>query len=187
MIAIFTALLSMLSVIPGKLGDYFKTKQEIEQIKLNTEREIALAQLKAASEMSVAELELSKAALASTSPHFKYFTFFMWFGPFIVGIISPPTAKDIFTNLAGMPEWYVQSCMVIMFTVWGISVSGPAISNIFSGLGNFFEQRRDFKLEKAKIDKKAFFEALKAGIFKQGLSQSQVDVIDKALDDQENK
>lgn len=184
MLAIFTALFSLLSSVPGQLGQYFKTKAEIEQVKIQTQKEIALTQLKAATDMSLAETDKSKASLSATSPTFKYFTFFMWFGPFIVGTVAPSYAHDIFTNLGAMPEWYVQSCMVIMFTVWGITVSKDAVAGIFTNLGSFFASRREHKEVMAKIDRKALFDDLKAGIFKQGMSQSQVDVVEKALDEQ---
>ncbi len=158
---ILTTLFSLLSNLAGPLGQYFKSKQEVEQLKIDTQKEIQLATMKLSAEIAQADMEKAKTVLAATGQYFKYFTFFMWFGPFIMGIINPALGKEIFVNLSGMPEWYVQSCMLIMFTVWGISVSAPVVGSIFSGLGNFFAERRDYKLEKAKIDRKAYFAALR--------------------------
>jgi hypothetical protein len=85
-----------------------------------------------------------------------------------------------------MPEWYVQSCMLIMFTVWGISVSAPVVSNIFSGLAGFFhdrkEQKQEFALKKQiLINRKAFFDALRV---QQGVvSPEDVKKWDLILDD----
>jgi hypothetical protein len=80
-----------------------------------------------------------------------------------------------------MPEWYAQSCVAIMFTVWGISVSAPVVANIFQGLGHFFQARREYKLEKAKIDRKAFFGGMRK-LFPKGMTQDQVNIMDSALD-----
>lgn len=183
--AILTALFSLLSGLGGSLGNYFKSRLEIEKLKVETDRQIQLAQLTAAQAAAKEGAEVAKTVLSATSSNFKYFTFIMWFGPFIIGVIKPSLSQEIFHNLAGMPEWYVQSCMTIMFTVWGIQVSAPVVGSIFNGLGSFFQARRDYKLEKAKIDRKAYFEALRK--IKGTLSQSEVDEDNKLLDELEGK
>lgn len=176
-IAIVTALFAK---IPGLIGDYFEAKHRINQLKLETERDIELAKQKSASELAVSELSRAKAALIATGKTFKYFTFVMWFGPFMLGMVYPAGSHQLFENLANMPEWYVQSCISIMFTVWGIAVSAPVISNIFSGLSQFFADKRQYKLDKASVDKKSFYEALRAV---QGfVSGDDVRTFDKVLD-----
>lgn len=156
-----TMLLPLLQNIPGLFGDYFKKQSEIELSKLDTEKQVELAKGQMAQEIARTQLELNKTIVQSTSSYFKYFTFIMWFGPFMMGVVSPRISKAVFDNMGTMPEWYVQSCMLIMFTVWGISASAPVVSNIFSGLGNFFQGRRDFKLQKALINRKDFYDALR--------------------------
>lgn len=182
--ALLAVILPLLAKIPGQIGEYFQTKQEIEKIKLDTEKQLQLANMTMQAEMAKANLEFQKSALAATGSMFKYFTFFMWFGPYMAQIVYPPLGKQIFDNMLGMPEWYAQSCVAIMFTVWGISVSAPVVANIFQGLGNFFQARRDYKIEKAKVDRKVFFDGLKK-MFPKGLSQAQVEVFDNALDEGE--
>ncbi len=49
-----------------------------------------------------------------------------------------------------------------MFTVWGISVSAPVVNGIFSGLGDFFSAKREHKLQMAKVDRKAFYDSVRA-------------------------
>lgn len=185
----WAALLPVLATLGGKLGDYFKQKNDIEMQRLETERQVEVAKQQMASEIAKGQLELNKTIVGSTGSYFKYFTFFMWFGPFMIGIVSPVMAKEIFVNLLTMPEWYVQSCMLIMFTVWGISVSAPVVSGIFSGLGHFFAERkdakRDFELAKAKINRELVFKSLRERLFPQGMNQQQVDIIDRALDEGE--
>lgn len=184
MAAILAILLPLLAKIPGQIGEYFQTKQEIEKIKLDTERQLQLANLKLAGEVAKADLEKSKEIIKATGANFKYFTFFMWFGPFMLGVVWPSKAAEIFNNLSIMPQWYVESCMLIMFTVWGISVSAPVVGSIFSGLSSYMSGRREYKLEKAKIDRKAFFDGIKK-LFPKGMNQAQVDLFDRALDEGE--
>lgn len=179
----FALLLPLLAQIPGLIGKYFEQKNAIESAKLEAQRQIEIARQQLAGEIAKGQMELNKTIVNSTGSYFKYFTFFMWFGPFMIGVISPAMAKDIFSNLTTMPEWYVQSCMLIMFTVWGISVSAPVVSNIFNGLSSFMQGRRDYKLELKKIDRKTYFDAMRK--IKGVLSQDDVDAGNKALDEAE--
>jgi len=180
--AILGIILPLLSKLPGTFGEYFKQKQEVELQKLETERQIEIAKQQLASDTAKSQLELSKTMVAATGTYFKYFTFVMWFGPFMIGSVWPAKSKEIFENLAGMPLWYVQSCMIIMFTVWGISVSAPVVANVFSGISQFISDRRVFKLEKARINRAAAFNAVKSKWFKKGMTQPQVDEFNEILD-----
>lgn len=182
-------LFQLLSGVPGMIGDYFKKKQEIQTIQMQTQMQIEIEKQKLAAELAKAEVERAKAALSATSQTFKYVAFGVWFGPYVLGLVAPSWSKHVFENLAGMPEWYVQSVVLIMFTIWGISTASPVVGTIFSSMQEFFKERRNFKLEKvatkAAIDRKAFFEALRAA--KGVLSQADVDAGNKALDQTEGK
>jgi len=180
--AILAILLPLLSKLPGQIGDYFQTKQEIEKIKLDTQKEKELANLKLVGEIAKADLERSKEIVKATGAEFKYFTFFMWFGPYMLQVVYPPLGKQVFDNMLGMPEWYAQSCVAIMFTVWGISVSAPVIANIFNGLGEFFREKRIIKAAMSQnVDNVALFELIRSMTPKNQLSQKQVDSINAAL------
>lgn len=185
MSALLALILPLLTKIPGQLGEYFKGKQEIEMLKQKAELELQKANIQLSAELAKARLEYQKESLKATGKGFKYFTFGMWFGPYMAQLVYPPLGKQIFNNMLGMPEWYAQSCVAIMFTVWGISVSAPVVNNIFQGLGQYFAGRREYKLQKAEIDRKAFFTGIRK-IFPKGLTQAQVDIIDDALDKGEN-
>lgn len=174
-------LLPLLSTLGGKLGEYFTQLNDLKKQELETQRQIEVAKQQMASEIAKSQLELNKTIVNSTGAYFKYFTFLMWFGPFMMGVVWPAQSSAIFINLSTMPEWYVQSCMLIMFTVWGISVSAPVVGNIFSGLGSFMASRREYKLEKARINRDAVFASLKTKMFPKGMTQQQVDDIDAAI------
>lgn len=182
----FAFLIPLLAGLPGLIGKYFSEKNALEQARVETERQIEIAKQNMAADIAKGQMDLNKTIVNATGARFKYFTFVMWFGPFMVGTIRPSWSHDIFVNLATMPEWYVQSCMLIMFTVWGISVSAPVVSGIFTGLGGFFAERkdakRDFELEKARINRAAVFKDLREHLFPKGMNQQEVDIIDAALD-----
>lgn len=178
-----TKILGWLGNIPGMIGDYFKDLHELKKIQLDTQKAIEMEKLKMAAETAKAQLELNKTIVASTGSYFKYFTFVMWFGPFMIGLIAPEYSQIIFNNLGAMPQWYVESCIMIMFTVWGISVSAPVVAGIFSGLGKFFSDRRDYKLARAGLDKKLIFDVLRK--IQGPLSQAQVDLANNVMSKEE--
>ncbi len=157
----FALLIPLLAQLPGLFGAFFKQKNDILAATNEANRQIELAKIGMAKDIAAAQLNLNATIVQSTSSSFKYFTFVMWFGPYMIGLVSPSMSKDIFTNMLGMPEWYVQSCMLIMFVIWGINVSAPVVNGIFSGLGDFFSARREHKLEIAKVNRKAFYDALR--------------------------
>lgn len=175
-----TLIASLLSGLPGVLGDFFKKQADLGQASIDLQKQIISAQQQLSMELAKADLEMRKTALLSTGTKFKYFTFCMWFGPFAVGLISPELSQKIFSNLAQMPDWYVQSCMTLMFTIWGISVSQPVIANIFSGLNQFLMDRREYKIAKAEVSKKAYFDALRT--VKGVVTPKDVAVGDKVVD-----
>ena len=181
----FAFLLPLLSSLPGLLGKYFTEKNNLEQARIETQRQIEVAKQNMAAEIAKGQMELNQTIVQATGSWFKYFTFIMWFGPFVIGVIAPAYSKEIFNNLNTMPEWYVQSCMLIMFTVWGISVSASTVGNIFSGLGTFMASRREYKLEKAKIDRKAFYAAIKS--LKGVVTQADVNSMEPVFDEIDNK
>lgn len=134
-------------------------------------------------QVAEAEVQDSNFRLSATSTIFKYGTFFLWFYPFIIGQIRPLYAHIVFDNLAAMPAWYTQSCVIIMFAIWGISVSAPVISTVFGSLGSFLQERRDHHERLAAINRGAFFDSMKKQVKGGKLSQEFVNVINKALDD----
>ncbi len=176
----FALLIPLLASIPGLIGKYFEQVNAIKSAKLEADRQVEVAKQQLAMETAKAQLNLNATIVQSTSSAFKYFTFVMWFGPFMVGLVSPHFSADIFNILAGMPEWYVQSCIMIMFTVWGISVSAPVVNGIFSGLGDFFAEKRAHKETMAKINRAPIFDEIRKD--KGFLLGDEVKSIDRALD-----
>lgn len=167
---LFGAIPALLQSISGSFNRYQERKQAEHEVFLareRTRRDIALKAIEKG-------FELGKIQIRATGRIFKYFTFFMWFGPFMISTVFPSYGMIIFENLNQLPEWYVQSCMVIMFAIWGIQSGKIAIANIFSGLNSFFRER-----QKVIIHRKMFFDVLRST--KGNLSQYEVEIYDKAL------
>lgn len=180
--AILAFILPLLSQLPSTIGDYFRKQQEIQAAKQQAELELQKANIQLAGELAKANMELSKEVLSSTGRGFKYFTFGMWFGPYMAQLLYPPIGKQIFENLLGMPQWYAQSCVAIMFTVWGISVGSTAIANIFSGISEFYKNKQIFKAALSpNVDNAALFELIRSVMPNKQLSQEQVDKINDSL------
>ena len=176
----FAFILPFLAQLPGLIGNYFKQKNDLLTAQNEVQRQVELAKIDMAKDIAVSQLNLNATIIQSTSAYFKYFTFAMWFGPFMLGIVSPSLAAHVFINLGGMPQWYTESCVLIMFTVWGISVSAPVVNGVFSGLGDFFAARREHKLQLAKVDRKAYYDALRAT--KGMVLQDDVNEMEKVFD-----
>lgn len=166
---------AIVSAISQSWGNY----QERKQAEHKTNLAIELGKQKIVEQQISNEYALNTTRLKSTGKWFKYFTFFMWFGPFIVSWVFPEYGAQIFENLKTLPAWYVQSCIAIMFTVWSISVSKETIQTIFTNLGRYLEGRREYK-----IRRKLFYDTLRS--VKGNITQYEVNALEKVLDSIEN-
>jgi hypothetical protein len=173
--AVISAILGLISTIGTLMKDSFNRYQERKQ----AEQEVVKANLAAQKEMALAktkaELELGIIQVKASKSWFKHLTFFLWFGPFVLTTIYPEYGVKIFENWKIMPEWYAQSCVAIMFCVWGIQVGKDYIGNIFSRAGHFFSKRQAIR-----YNRKLFYDVLRST--KGNLTQYEVDVYNKVLD-----
>jgi len=180
--AILAIILPLLSKLPGAFGDYFKGKQEIEKIKQETTKMIALKTQELAAIIAKAEAEKASTLIRATSARFKYVTFFIWFAPFIVTLIYPPYGLVIFDRLGMMPSFYAESVVYLMMVIWGAQISQPVVSGIFDGLKQFFREKRIIKMATSpNVDNAALFEVIKTMLPSKRLNQNQVDEINKVL------
>ncbi len=177
-------LLSMVSGAFGPIGNWIAKKQEMQAREQEMQDQMQIEAMKMNAAAAVADGAAADTRLKSTGRVFKYFTFFMWFTPFILGILRPDAASVIFQHFNEMPGWYSQACVLMIFAVWGIAVSGPVVTSIFSNLGQYIANNKqakyDHQQELAKINRNAVFDSLKKS---QGaLSQQTVDEVNQALD-----
>lgn len=179
---ILTTIFSFLGGLLTPVTEWLKRKQEVQAAKDRFEQELKLQAMKNMGRMEEAEAKSSGERLRATSAIFKYGTFFMWFYPFFIAQFMPQKAEAIFNNLSLMPAWYTQSCVIIMFAIWGISVSAPVVTSMFSNLSAFLSERREHKERLAEINREAMFDYLRSKTKGKALSQDYVDVINDAID-----
>lgn len=177
----FALLIPILASLPGLIGKFFSDQNELLKAQAAADLAVEQAKLQLAGQIAEQQMEVSKTVLGATSPTFKYFTFFMWFGPYMLQILWPSKGQLIFQNMMGMPEWYAQSCVIIMFSVWGIAVASPVIGNVFDRLDTFFSDKRSDKIALAQVNKQAVYDAIRH--IKGNVSQADVKLWDPVIDE----
>lgn len=183
--AILTMLFSMLSGLPGILGDYFAKKQEMQEIELETQRQVMLEKQKLVNEMARADADRATAALGATGMWFKYCVFWMISFPFITCLIGwPQYANYVFHNLSVLPQWYMILYTSIVAVIWGIPVRGNIVGLTVQALKDTVSSSREYRL--AKLDRKAYYKAVKDSTG-QSVPQSYIDAQDKIFDKMEQE
>lgn len=167
-------ILTIIQGIAALIGQGFKQYQD----RKIAEHEVIKAQLEAQRQLAMekerAALELGREQIKATSSWFKHITFIMWFGPFILTTFLPEHGKAIFENWQVMPEWYAQSCVAIMFIIWGVQVGREYISNIFATAGAFFKKRSNMQFQR-----KLFYDIVRNT--KGPLTENEVKLYEKAI------
>lgn len=173
--AILTFLGALIKPVSTILKDWFNNARETRQARHSTSLALEVNKQRIIETKLSNEHSLNSMRLQSTGKYFKYFTFIMWFSPFILSWVFPEFAQQIFENMEGLPAWYVESCITIMFTVWSIAVSRETVQTIFHNLGRYMKSKREFKLQR-----KVVYDMLKIGV-KRPLSQEEVDTLNPIL------
>jgi hypothetical protein len=168
-------ILNIISAITTFLSSIWSNYRETKQAQHETNIALEKSKLELIEKQLHKEHELNIVRLKSTSSIFKYFTFIMWFGPFVISWVFPGYGAAIFENLKLLPEWYIQSCMAIMFTIWSINVSKETIGTVFQNITKYMTARR-----KDKLKRKMLFDIIRS--HNGPLNQHEVKAIDKAFD-----
>lgn len=157
---IWTTLLSIFSGVPVMLGDYFKKKQEIEELKLQNQLAIQLEQQKQIGVMAENDSQRAALMIGATGQKFKYVVFSLLSYPFLMALFGhAEIARSLFDNLNALPQWYLVLYTSIIAVIWGIPVQGNIMNMVVEGVKGAIANHRDYKLQ--KLDKKAYFAALK--------------------------
>ena len=145
---------SILGGLPGAIGDYFKTKSQIELKSLENQLAMKQEENKLIAQGIIAQTSLGQEQIKSTSAWFKQAFYSILLAPIVITCISPEHGKAIFDSLNIVPEWYIIFVTTIGFAVWGIN--SDKVQQIVAA-------RREYKLDKLKlkIDRKAFYTALR--------------------------
>jgi len=144
----WTALLSIINAVAQNIVKGWGQYQERKEAEHKTQLAIELGKQKIIEKQIEKQHELSLAQVRATPRWFKILTFCSWYVPFVTVIILPETGIQIFNNLAKAPQWYVETSIILLFTVWGIAVSKETLANIFIGIGKFFKKGQELKFKR---------------------------------------
>lgn len=181
--ALLLALAPLLSGITQPLKDWFAYKQQVAQKEQDYKLALLQSQVEAAKSESLAQSSDLKTRLEATTMSFKQSTFWLLFIPIGYSMIFPKQAEIMWHNFSLIPDYFQWLFLSVYSSIWGI----PIVKGGYGAVTDLLQTKREYKLQKAAIDRKAVFSTLtKLNLFPKGFTQEQVDVIDKALDAGEN-
>ncbi len=183
--AIIIPLISSLIGEKGPLGQYFKIKSD--QVQADQEFKLALlkSQTEASIAQSVADTTQRSNYLNATSSGFRQGTFYWISAIILYSILFPNKAEALWYNFSLIPQWVQYIYLGMLSVTWGLPIAKENIGLMFSSIGKGMEARREFKLEKARINREAVFASLREKLFPKGMNKAQADTIDRALDEGE--
>jgi hypothetical protein len=167
----WTLFFSFLGSLPGALGKYFDNKTQVELQKQANVLAIEQEKSKLIAQGMITQGELGQEQLKATSPWFKQSIFFLFLSPIVITCYDPVWGKQIFDSLNIVPEWYIFIVSSISLAIWGIN--SDKVQNII-------QARREYKLEKLKINRQAYFEAKR--LIQGPLTQKEVEEDTRVLD-----
>lgn len=168
------ALLPLLTGSLSGLKDWFNYKQQ--SVKAQQEYQLATlkAQAEAARQQSISDSADLNNRLNATSQAFKQTTFWLVWVPIALTVLFPKKAAEMWSNLGLIPEFWYWLLGSMYTAIW-------ALPKGYEAVDKYIDKRREYKLEKARINRKAFYDALDP-MFPKGKTQGQVDIFEKALD-----
>ncbi len=182
--AFLLALAPLLAGITGPIKDWFSYKQQVS--KDNNELELAriAANKEAIIQESKSDTEQRSNYLNATSQEFRQGTFYWMSAIILYSIVFSNQAEALWYNFSLIPQWVQYIYIGMLSVTWGLPIAKENIGLMFSSIGRGLEARRDYKIERAKINREAVYAALRAAPqFKEkGINQATVDLLEVALD-----
>lgn len=181
---IATLVAGFLSGIFGPIMRWAQRKQEMAAARQAAQDAYALEQLKNIGVAEKYEAQTAMQRLRSTGHAFKYILVAMWFYPWVMVQFSQTQALKIFTNMAALPTFYSESCVMIMFALLGIPVGAKMANTVFGAVTGYYQNKRNAQYgheqKLAAIDREKVFDSLRESLNGK-LSQSTVDIVNKAI------
>ena len=179
MLAMLIPLISSLLGENGPLGKYFKLKSDT----IAAEQNYRLEVLKAQTAQAETEAQQISDRLNSTTQTFKQSTFWFIAVPVVITMCpwTSTFAVTMWANFKLIPEWFQILFVSVYSSIWGLPIAKEYLGGMFKSLGGAMESRREYKLEKARINREAVFASLRKAKGA-GLDQSTVDMVENALD-----
>lgn len=174
-----TALLPLLAGFTQPLKDWFSYKRDSAKAEQDYKLAVLQAQAQAAQQQAISDSDQLKSRLDATTQEFKQTTFWLLCVPVLFTMLFPTKAKIMWENFTLIPEWFQWLFMSVYSAIWGL----PIVKGGYGAITDLLSARRDYKLEvqKTVYNRKAVFDTIKQ-MFPNGMNQTQVDLVDRALD-----
>lgn len=175
----FLALLApLLSGLFQPIKDYIAYKSQ----KIQADRELELAKITADKEAIVASANADSAdlsaRLSSTEKTFKQNTFWLLCIPVLLSICFPSKAQVMWHNFSLIPQWFQWLFIAVYSSIWGIPVAKGGYGTIVDLLA----RRTEGQVSKIQaLNEAAIAASLRQTLFKQGMTESQWQAIQKAI------
>ncbi len=181
----FTSIIAgLLGGILGPLVRWAQRKQEMAAARQAAQDAEAIELIRNQGVAEKYESQTAMQRLKSTGTAFKYIMLTMWFYPWVMVQFSQSQATKIFSNMALLPSFYSESCVMIMFAILGIPVGARMATTVFDAVTGYVQGKRDAQYVHeqtlAKIDRSKVFKSLAENMGGK-LSQSTVDLVNKAI------
>lgn len=177
----FTALLSLASGIfgvDGPIGQYLKIKSDTAKAEQSYKLELLKAQTAQMTQQMVSDTTDLSNRLQATTQTFKQGTFYPLWGLVLFSVLWPSRATEMWHNFGLIPEWFQWLFLSVYSAIWGL----PFVKGGYGAFTELLQTRREYKLEKAKLNRKVVFQDLISKWFPKGMNQQQVSELDSALD-----
>jgi hypothetical protein len=175
-------LFGLLGKIPGMIGDYFQTQQQIKLAQINQQQQRQLKILDNQGQAATADSNRAIAIVNAQTSYLRTFAYLLIAFPFVCCMINKSEyAQMVFANLSSLPEWYTILFAGLTANMWGIPVPGSMMDGIVQGIGNAVHNNRAYRLAKKGIDPKVYFDAKRA-VKGSPLTQQEVDEGNKEIE-----
>lgn len=155
-----------------------QNKQELKLAELNANKELAIATIQG-------DTDQRSNYLNSVSKRFRQGTFYLVTAMILIGTWDASFATPYWNNFAQIPAWLRGTWVGMLSVTWGFPIAKEYIAPVFSAaaqsVSNFQQAHREYKLEKYRINRKAYFDK-KREMLNRPLSQQEVDADNAALD-----
>lgn len=174
-------------LVGGVLGPLVRWAQRKQELAAEREANQSRIEVEIVRNQGLAEkyeAQSSMTRLHATGQTFKYIMIGMWFYPWVMVQFSQTQAAKIFANMAVLPPFYSESCVMIMFAILGIPVGARMASTVFDAVTGYYQGKRNSQYTHEQtlvtLNRDAVFEDLRNSLGGK-LDQRTVDIVNKAI------
>lgn len=180
--ALLIPLLTQIFGADGIITQYAKAKADIRQKEQDYRLAVLEGNIKQVTQQIESDSHDVKNRLDATSQGFKQSQWYFFGALIVLSVLFPSRAEIMWHNLSIVPDWVQNTFVAMTLVTWGINPVKNGINWFKDTASTALENRAARQVAKIKAaNDVAFYKVLREKIFKQGLSQDQVDALTEAL------